>query len=81
MKVSEVRDGGIYKTTICARCGEVLFSEYLGTDDLDGGFTKIDKFEARPSNWRYTDMGILCPNCAALFQAQIESFMKYSEDI
>lgn len=51
MKVPGIEQDAIYKATVCARCSDVLLRRYLGTEYLDGGFTKNDKFESKPDGW------------------------------
>lgn len=82
MKVPGIEPDAIYKATVCARCGEVLLRRHLGTEYLDGGFTKNDKFEIKPDGWEYHDTtGTLCPSCEALYQSQLQAFMKYTEEL
>ena len=33
------------RITICDRCGRECRRQYLDTQELDGGFTRIDKYE------------------------------------
>ena len=35
----------IFRKKVCAICGEVEWKPYIGTQALDGGFTKISNFE------------------------------------
>lgn len=57
---------GLLKT--CDRCGAQVFLKYTGTDTLDGGYTKLDKFEDAPDGWGCCKVGreyrTLCPACA-----------------
>ena len=79
MKIKGIESDAIYKATVCARCGELLLRRYLGTEYLDGGFTQNDKFERKPDSWQYHDTtGTLCPDCEALYQSQLQSFLKYT---
>lgn len=60
----------------CDKCGTVHFLEYTGTDHLDGGFTRVDKFEKPPEGWKYSTelMMWLCPTCSTKWHKIIEQF-------
>lgn len=60
----------------CDRCGETTFLQYLGQDVLDGGFTRIGKYEDRPPEWLYmSETGHLCPSCSVIFKKFVTEFM------
>ena len=53
----------------CDRCGKIEFVKCTGTNDLDGGYTKLDVYES-VDGWdqqyvlgSYLD---LCPDCSDL---------------
>lgn len=62
--------------TTCDRCETIVFRKLIGTGDLDGGYTKFDKFEPLPDDWLYVyEIGYLCPRCAMEFRAMISTFI------
>lgn len=82
MKVPGIKTDSIYKATACQRCGECLFSEYNGTKEFDGGYTRVNEFEPVPDGWqRHDTTGYLCPSCEALYQSRLQAFMKYTEEL
>lgn len=69
----------IGKLISCSRCGTAAFLAYEGTEALDGGYTKYDKFEPVPKNWISTSQfGYLCPSCAKLFQDKLTTFLGHT---
>lgn len=59
----------------CDRCGQTIFLKHIGTEDLDGGYTKYNKFESLPDTWLYeTPIGHLCESCAYVFRKWITEF-------
>lgn len=77
MKISEIEHNAIYKAMVCNRCGEVHLRKYIGTSYLDGGFTKIENFEACPEGWKsHDETGMLCPNCESEYQKHFMQFMQ-----
>lgn len=61
----------------CDRCGKECRCKLLREDELDGGFTRIDRFEEMPETWKYHhETGWLCPDCANEFQRRLDAFMK-----
>ena len=51
----------IGKRYICDRCKSEVFVRYIGTKEIDGGWTQIRNFE-KPENWTWEhDIGDLCP--------------------
>ncbi len=69
---------GLLKT--CDRCGSQVFLKYLDTDELDGGYTKLDKFEPAPDGWNCCYVGTrfktLCPTCAERWQEISTAFIE-----
>lgn len=62
--------------TTCDRCETIVFRKFIGTGDLDGGYTKFDKFEPLPDDWLYlSQIGDLCPVCANEFKRFIHNFI------
>lgn len=59
----------------CDRCGNKTFVRYTGTDEFDGGWTLVDRFEKPPEGWEeiifnYKDLyqhKFFCPTCSQLF--------------
>ena len=69
------------KLVECDRCGCTVFLKYLGQGELDGGYTRWDKFEKLPETWMYeSQVGCLCDKCAGLFRAFIHK-LKNGEHI
>lgn len=66
----------IGKMKICDRCGRKIFLELIKTDELDGGFTHVPKYEDTPEGWvRSYDLGMtLCPDCNDNYQFLIKTF-------
>lgn len=63
------------RLTICDRCGEKVFSKTNGEGELDGGFTRWNKFEPLPDGWEYHgETGQLCPKCNEEYMSLIEKF-------
>ncbi len=70
------------KYYICDRCGTTSFFEKIGEEELDGGFTKFDKFkEATDWNTIYPkathDTGsskLLCPSCCKKYNSLMREF-------
>ena len=66
--------------TICDRCGAECRRQLLATEGMDGGFTKIDKFQPAAAGWRYRhDVGDLCPACDMEYRKMIDKFMSKAE--
>jgi hypothetical protein len=53
------RENGQY--VICDRCGVSIFRKCTGDGEMDGGFTRWNKFETA-DGWS-VDRGDLCPSC------------------
>lgn len=55
----------------CDNCGEHVFLKLEGQSVLDGGFTRVNKFEDAPKGWMYQNVlgkyVDLCPTCAQLY--------------
>lgn len=58
------------KLVICDLCGYSEFVAYTKTDQYDGGFTNIDRYEPLSEGWQYSsDLGAkLCPSCSAAWE-------------
>lgn len=65
MKVPKIKPDGIYKATVCQRCGEVFFAEFI-----------FDDFEKLPEGWtRHDETGYICPQCEKEYENLIANFM------
>lgn len=63
------------KMITCKRDNNWVFLKYLGEGDLDGGYTKHDKYEELPDDWLYeTEFGYLCPKCTREFKMLMTNF-------
>ena len=63
------------RLSICDRCGEKAFSKCIGEGELDGGYTRWNKFEPLPDGWEYVStLGLLCPKCNEEYKKLIEKF-------
>lgn len=61
---------------VCDRCGKELFLKYIGEKELDGGFSRSDRFEPLPNDWLDVyEIGYLCPHCTNTFKDLIHDFM------
>lgn len=68
--------------TECEKCGEKTFLKYTGTDEYDGGYTMIDRFEKPPKGWgdvcfyyrgKFETL-FLCPDCKNEFEEITERY-------
>ncbi len=61
---------------ICERCGASVFVKALEPEVLDGGFTKVDRFE-KADGWKTPiDLGeLLCPECNEKWKSIVDEFM------
>lgn len=58
--MSEIK--GLLRT--CDRCGTQIFLKCVGEGEADGGFTRWNKFEDAPTEWKFVnDVGTVCPKC------------------
>lgn len=58
------------------RCGTTYFRKFIATENLDGGYTPLEKYEDLPDGWLYENQfGHLCPDCAGDFRSFVTSFM------
>ena len=49
----------------CNRCGVKIFRKCIGEGELDGGYTRWNKFEEFPEGWSFPHgLGDLCPECS-----------------
>jgi len=63
----------------CDRCHKEVFLECTGEGERDGGFTRWNIFEDPPIGWKSNtpfEVGTLCPECSAKYDAVITNFMK-----
>lgn len=66
----------------CDRCGSECFLKLVGTDVLDGGYTRSNKFEEKPAGWGFVrnweDTGYidLCPSCNKEYRETARQFME-----
>lgn len=65
------------KLVICDRCGATTFRRANGEGELDGGFTRWNKFEPIEEGWKYAREleKTLCPKCYAEYEALFVGFM------
>lgn len=64
------------KLITCDRCGATRSLKCIGEGEMDGGFTRWDKFEYPPEGWHlHIDVGRLCPKCNKKYEDLIYSFM------
>ena len=61
--------------TICDRCKAEVFSAHIGDGEMDGGFTRWNKFEPKPRGWTRKEGRDLCPECAAEWNKLEVEFM------
>lgn len=63
-------DSNIFKRETCSICGKIVYRQYLGTNQYDGGYTTVNKFE--PSDFEYVKLGnssfTACPDCLSEIQ-------------
>lgn len=64
------------RLTTCDRCGAQVFSRATGEGELDGGFTRWNKFEALPQGWGFRGKKclMLCPVCGGEWDKMEEAF-------
>ena len=49
----------------CDRCGQTVFLKTIGEGELDGGYTRWNKFDPFPTGWSVkSGLGDLCPDCS-----------------
>ena len=69
------------RLTICDRCEEKVFSKCTGEGELDGGYTRWNKFEDLPEGWGWhSETGRLCPKCNDEYNSLIEKFKSREAD-
>lgn len=59
---------------MCDRCGMSEFVKTIGDGELDGGFTRWNKFEPLSVGWGKFDHRDLCPKCNAEYQTILRNF-------
>jgi phage FluMu protein Com len=61
----------------CDRCGKLLFLQENGEGDLDGGYTRWNKFVNSPKGWESYEFfndkkyKLLCPKCNELYKEKM----------
>lgn len=61
---------------ICDRCGAETFCRCIGEGEMDGGFTRWNKFEALPGGWKsHLSVGLLCPECNHKYTEMLTELM------
>lgn len=78
-EMKKIIDGEIYQASVCKRCGETHFSMYIGTQQYDGGYTRVNIFEPLPDGWGWgwgNEIGRLCPTCFEKYEKMKNNFMK-----
>lgn len=64
------------KLLTCDVCGRTVFLKYVKTEEYDGGFTKVCRYEDKPDGWgsmllwKYRT---LCPSCVERIGAAIDA--------
>ena len=56
------------KNLVCDVCGRTVFLKYVKTEEYDGGFTKVRRYEDKPDGWQTWHVAnvihsTLCPSC------------------
>ena len=65
------------KIVTCDRCFRECRCKFVGEDELDGGFTRVERFEEIPETWKYRyEIGWLCPECNTAYEILIKNFME-----
>ena len=60
-------------------CTAEIFLEYTKTEEMDGGFTKIDHFAKKPEGWTTAhelNCADLCPECSRVYAAMKLRFLE-----
>lgn len=61
----------------CDRCGLETFCRCIGEGEMDGGYTRWNKFEALPDGWEsHANVGLLCPECNQKYKAMMSDFLR-----
>lgn len=69
------------KIVTCDRCGREVRRELIDTTELDGGFTRTNRYVDMPDTWKYHhEIGWLCPDCDAEYESLIRAFIGGSEE-
>ena len=58
----------------CDRCGKTIFLKTTGEGELDGGYTRWNKFEDAKGWTTESDIGDLCPDCTELLNILKKNF-------
>lgn len=59
----------------CDRCGKQIFLKLTGEGEMDGGYTRWNKFEPVPEGWGLNGVKNLCPECYAKWKELEKEFM------
>lgn len=63
------------KRVVCDRCGEQVFVKTIGDGEMDGGFTRWNKFDPLPNGWGYHKGKDMCPACSSAWNKIESAFM------
>lgn len=66
------RENGQLRT--CDRCEKTIFLKTTGEGELDGGYTRWNKFEDAKGWTTESDIGDLCPDCTELLNILKKNF-------
>ena len=61
---------------ICDRCGAWVFRNCVGEGEMDGGFTRWNKFAPAPGWNIIAQVGDVCPSCWQDYQDMLEQYRK-----
>ena len=64
----------------CDRCGKQIFCKSIGDGEMDGGYTRWNKFE-QAEGWSVNNDGDLCSECTAEFEKLKADFWKKNESV
>ena len=64
----------------CNRCGTQTFIKHIGDGEMDGGFTRWNKFENLPNGWGKHYAKDLCPDCFREWDKLETEFMNKEKD-
>ena len=59
----------------CDRCGKQTFLKSTGEGEMDGGYTRWNKFEPAPEGWGSNSGRNLCPECYEKWKELEKEFM------
>lgn len=77
-KIQDGKEGNAMRTNgrmmKCDRCGEETFCKCTGEGEMDGGFTRWNKFEEAEGWSSECGIGDLCPECTQEYKRLKEEF-------